>query len=44
MNLTELLENLSAKNVELWVDEDNLRYRSPENSLTSELLREIKQY
>ncbi|MEH1785599.1 MAG: amino acid adenylation domain-containing protein [Nostoc sp.] len=44
MNLTGLLENLSAKNVELWVDGDNLRYRSPENSLTSELLQEIKQY
>jgi amino acid adenylation domain-containing protein/non-ribosomal peptide synthase protein (TIGR01720 family) len=43
MNLTELLENLSAKNVELWVDGDKLRYRSPENSLTPELLREIKQ-
>jgi amino acid adenylation domain-containing protein/non-ribosomal peptide synthase protein (TIGR01720 family) len=44
MNLTGLLENLSAKNVELWVDGENLRYRSPENSLTPELLREIKQY
>ncbi|ODH00206.1 hypothetical protein A4S05_34205 [Nostoc sp. KVJ20] len=44
MNLTGLLENLSAKNVELWVDGDNLRYRSPENSLTPELLQEIKQY
>ncbi|MEH2284139.1 MAG: amino acid adenylation domain-containing protein [Nostoc sp.] len=43
MNLTELLENLSAKNVELWVDGDKLRYRSPEHSLTPELLREIKQ-
>ncbi|MBD2518350.1 amino acid adenylation domain-containing protein, partial [Nostoc sp. FACHB-973] len=44
MNLTELLENLSAKNVELWVDGDKLRYRSPENALTPELLGEIKQY
>jgi amino acid adenylation domain-containing protein/non-ribosomal peptide synthase protein (TIGR01720 family) len=44
MNLTELLENLSAKNVELWVDGDKLRYRSPEKSLTPELLGEIKQY
>ncbi|MEH1827041.1 MAG: amino acid adenylation domain-containing protein [Nostoc sp.] len=43
MNLTELLENLSAKNVELWVDGDKLRYRSPENSLTPELLGEIQQ-
>ncbi|MFN6567973.1 amino acid adenylation domain-containing protein [Dendronalium sp. ChiSLP03b] len=43
MNLTELLENISAKNIELWVDGDKLRYRSPEDSLTPELLREIKQ-
>ncbi|MEH2050562.1 amino acid adenylation domain-containing protein [Nostoc sp.] len=43
MNLTELLQNLSAKNVELWVDGDKLRYRSPENSLTPELLGEIQQ-
>ncbi|MEH2114380.1 amino acid adenylation domain-containing protein [Nostoc sp.] len=43
MNLTELLQNLSAKNVELWVDGDKLRYRSPENSLNPELLREIQQ-
>jgi amino acid adenylation domain-containing protein/non-ribosomal peptide synthase protein (TIGR01720 family) len=43
MNLTELLKNLSAKNVELWVDGDKLRYRSPEHSLTPELLEEIKQ-
>ncbi|MEH2027052.1 amino acid adenylation domain-containing protein [Nostoc sp.] len=44
MNLTELLENLSANNVELWIDGEKLRYRSPKNSLTSELLGEIKQY
>jgi amino acid adenylation domain-containing protein/non-ribosomal peptide synthase protein (TIGR01720 family) len=44
MNLTELLENLSANNVELWVDGDKLRYRSPEKSLPPELLGEIKQY
>ena len=44
MNLTDLLENLSAKNVELWVDEDKLRYQAPENVLTPELLTEIKQY
>ncbi|MEH1791282.1 amino acid adenylation domain-containing protein [Nostoc sp.] len=43
MNLTELLENLSANNVELWVDRDKLHYRSPEKSLTPELLGEIKQ-
>ncbi|MDZ7969524.1 MAG: amino acid adenylation domain-containing protein [Nostoc sp. DedSLP03] len=44
MNLTELLKNLSTKNVELWVDGDKLQYRSPEHSLTPELLGEIKQY
>ncbi|MDZ8064929.1 MAG: amino acid adenylation domain-containing protein [Nostoc sp. DedQUE08] len=44
MNLTELLENLSANNVELWIDGGKLRYRSPKKSLTSELLGEIEQY
>jgi amino acid adenylation domain-containing protein len=44
MNLIYLLENLSAKNVELWVDGDKLCYRAPENVLTPELLAEIKQY
>ncbi len=44
MNLTDLLENLSAKNVELWVDRDKLRYRAPEKLLSPELLAEIKQY
>ncbi|MEH2059372.1 MAG: amino acid adenylation domain-containing protein [Nostoc sp.] len=43
MNLIELLENLLAKNIELWVDEDKLRYRSPDHSLTPELLEKIKQ-
>ncbi|MEH1954356.1 amino acid adenylation domain-containing protein [Nostoc sp.] len=43
MNLIELLKNLSTKNVELWVDGDKLRYRSPEKSLSPELLEEIKQ-
>ncbi|MEH2149874.1 amino acid adenylation domain-containing protein [Nostoc sp.] len=43
MNLIELLENLLAKNVELWVDGDKLRYRAPDHSLTPELLRKIKQ-
>ncbi|MEH2127084.1 amino acid adenylation domain-containing protein [Nostoc sp.] len=44
MNLTELLEYLSANNVELWIDRGKLRYRSPKKSLTSELLGEIEQY
>jgi amino acid adenylation domain-containing protein/non-ribosomal peptide synthase protein (TIGR01720 family) len=43
MDLTKLLENLSAKNVELWLDGNKLHCRSPENSLTPELLRQIKQ-
>ncbi|KYC42747.1 hypothetical protein WA1_15530, partial [Scytonema hofmannii PCC 7110] len=44
MNLTELLKNLSAKNVELWVEGDKLRYRGPENALSPELLASMKQY
>jgi len=44
MDLTQFIKNLSKKNIELWVEEDKLRYRSPENSLTPELLGEIEQY
>ncbi|MFL9458796.1 condensation domain-containing protein [Tolypothrix bouteillei VB521301_2] len=44
MNLTDLLENLSAKNVELWIEGDKLRYRGPENALSPELLASIKQH
>ncbi|NET72212.1 MAG: hypothetical protein F6K62_15120, partial [Sphaerospermopsis sp. SIO1G2] len=44
MNLQELLQTLSAQNIELWVDGDKLRYRASENSLTPELLAEIKQH
>ncbi len=44
MNLTDLIESLSAKNVELWVDGDNLRYRGSEKILSPELLAQIKQY
>ncbi|NET72460.1 MAG: amino acid adenylation domain-containing protein, partial [Sphaerospermopsis sp. SIO1G2] len=43
MNLQELLENLSANGIELWVEGDKLRYRAAENALTSELLTAIKQ-
>ncbi|MBW4633663.1 MAG: amino acid adenylation domain-containing protein [Iphinoe sp. HA4291-MV1] len=44
MNLVEFLQELSAKNVELWVDNGKLRYRGPEDVLTPALLIEIKQY
>ncbi|MGA9378961.1 MAG: condensation domain-containing protein, partial [Phormidium sp.] len=44
MNLKELLENLSANNIELWVDGEKLRYRAPENLLTPEILTQIKQH
>ncbi|WP_199335631.1 non-ribosomal peptide synthetase [Nostoc sp. FACHB-110] len=42
MNLTELLENISANNIELWVDEDKLYYEFPENSPPIDLLEKIK--
>ena len=44
MNLTDLLENLKANNVELWVEGDKLRYRGAQNVLSPELLKKIKQY
>ncbi|WP_353931426.1 non-ribosomal peptide synthase/polyketide synthase [Okeanomitos corallinicola TIOX110] len=42
MNLKELLKNLSALQIELWVEGDKLRYRAAENALTPELLAAIK--
>ncbi len=44
MNLVEFLQELSAKNVELWVDAGKLRYRGPQDVLTPTLLTEIKRY
>ena len=44
MNLVEFLQELSAKNVELWVDGDKLHYQGPHNVLTPALLTEIKRY
>ncbi|BAZ20880.1 amino acid adenylation domain-containing protein [Kalymmatonema gypsitolerans NIES-4073] len=44
MNLVEFLQELSAKNVELWVEGGKLRYRGPQDVLTPALLKDIKQY
>uniref|UniRef100_A0A0C1NLP2 Non-ribosomal peptide synthetase n=1 Tax=Tolypothrix bouteillei VB521301 TaxID=1479485 RepID=A0A0C1NLP2_9CYAN len=44
MNLVEFLQELSAKNVELWVDGGKLRYRGPQDVLTPELLNDIKRF
>jgi len=43
MNLVEFIEELSTQGVELWVDGDRLRYRSPQHVLTQALLTSIKQ-
>ncbi|MUH00714.1 amino acid adenylation domain-containing protein, partial [Scytonema sp. UIC 10036] len=44
MSLTQLLENLQATGIELWVDGDELCYEAPEDVLTPELLAQIKRY
>ena len=44
MNLVEFLKDLSAQNVELWLDGDRLRYRGPKDALTPTLFNKIKQY
>ncbi|GAX39730.1 amino acid adenylation domain-containing protein [Tolypothrix sp. NIES-4075] len=44
MNLVEFLQELSAKNVELWVDGGKLRYRGPQDVLTPVLLNDIKRF
>ncbi|MEI2580369.1 amino acid adenylation domain-containing protein [Scytonema sp. PRP1] len=44
MNLAQFLHNLSTKNVQLWVEGNELCYRSPRDVLTPALLSEIKQH
>ncbi|WP_407892975.1 condensation domain-containing protein, partial [Scytonema sp. NUACC26] len=44
MNLIEFLQELTAKGVELWVDDGKLRYRGPQDVLTPELLNDIKRF
>ncbi|MDF5712719.1 MAG: amino acid adenylation domain-containing protein [Rhizonema sp. NSF051] len=44
MNLVKFLQDLSTKNVQLWVDNGKLRYRGSNDVLTPALLSEIKQY
>ncbi|BDA72450.1 hypothetical protein CAL7716_066160 [Calothrix sp. PCC 7716] len=41
MILTEFLENLSEKGVELWVSGGGLRYRAPKGVMTPDLLQEL---
>jgi hypothetical protein len=43
MNVTELLENLSQKGVQLWASDGNLRINSPKGVLTPELRTELAQ-
>lgn len=43
-NLVDFLKDLSQQNVELWVEDDKLRYRAPKEALTSALLNQIKQH
>jgi amino acid adenylation domain-containing protein len=44
MNLVKFLEDLSVQNVELWVEDERLRYRGPKEALTPTLLNKIKQH
>ena len=42
MNLVDLIENLESEGVELWVEEDCLRYRGARDVLTAEALQTLK--
>ncbi len=44
MNLVDFLQELAAKDAQLWVDGDKLRYRAPQDVFTPAILTEIKQY
>ncbi|MEO0970048.1 MAG: condensation domain-containing protein, partial [Cyanobacteria bacterium J06639_18] len=43
-NLVDFLKDLSQQNVELWVEDDKLRYRAPKEVLTPTLLNQVKQH
>ncbi|MCH9699428.1 MAG: AMP-binding protein, partial [Gammaproteobacteria bacterium] len=42
MNLQRLLKKLCDRRVEIWVEEEKLRYRAPRESMTEDLLTELK--
>jgi amino acid adenylation domain-containing protein len=44
MNLVEFLTQLSQQSIELWLEDDKLRYRGRKEVLTSTVLNQIKQH
>jgi amino acid adenylation domain-containing protein len=44
MNLVEFLTQLSQQNIELWMEDNKLRYRGRKEVLTSTVLNQIKQH
>jgi amino acid adenylation domain-containing protein len=44
MNLVQLIEELSKRGVELWLDGERLRYRAPEGSLPPALLDLLREH
>ncbi|MEH2088675.1 MAG: amino acid adenylation domain-containing protein [Nostoc sp.] len=44
MNLVEFITQLSQQNIELWVEDNKLRYRGRKEVLTSTVLNQIKQH
>lgn len=44
MNIVELLNDLAARQVSLWLDGDQLRYRAPKDALTPQLVNTLKQH
>jgi amino acid adenylation domain-containing protein len=44
MNVVEFIKDIEAKGVELWVEDDRLRYRSAKDVLTPAILTELKQH
>ncbi len=44
MNIAELLQSLSQQNIELWIEEDKLRFRAPKGALSPEQRMLLKQH
>ncbi|MEM8718415.1 MAG: condensation domain-containing protein [Cyanobacteria bacterium P01_G01_bin.39] len=43
-NIVDFIQDLRTQGIELWAEEDKLRYRGPKETLTPQVFSQIKQY
>ena len=44
LNVVELLSDLAAREITLWVEGDQLRYRAPKAALTPQIVTTLRQH